>query len=162
MTDRIKSLLKSKHIFSVLIILSAVGLLLILFSGDTSSDDMTEKSDKESTYEYDEYEENLEKRLTEILSRIDGVGEVSVMVTLESTEEYIYAEKTDKDESKLKTELVITNEGGIITRVNSPKITGAVIVCEGGDNLRVCEKIYEAVSVALGITSNRISIGKME
>lgn len=160
MIDRLKNLLKSKHIFSVLIILSAVGILLIMFSGDTSSgNDKTKNTDTTDTYEY---EKSLENRLTEILSQINGVGKAKVMITLGSTEEYIYAKESDIDESKVKTEFVITNEGGIITRIDSPKVTGAVIVCEGGDNLQVCEKIYEAVSVALGITSNHISISKME
>ncbi|MDD7428256.1 MAG: hypothetical protein SOU50_05750 [Oscillospiraceae bacterium] len=158
----IEKLPKNKRFIYGAIAVGVLGMLLIIFSGGSSDDSPEKSSDTEAFSQNGAYEEELEKRLAEILSSIQGVGDVNVMITLSSTEEYVYAEETDTSADRQQREYVIADKGGIITKVNSPAVTGAVIVCEGGGDTRVCEKVYEAVSVALGLPSNRICVVKME
>lgn len=158
----IEKLPKNKRFIYGAVIVGIVGMLLIIFSGGSGDDTPEKSSDTEAFSQNGAYEEELEKRLAEILSSIQGVGDVKVMITLSSTEEYVYAEETDTSADRQQREYVIADKGGIITKVNSPAVTGAVIVCEGGGDTRVCEKVYEAVSVALGLPSNRICVVKME
>ncbi|MCI5751772.1 MAG: hypothetical protein MR038_04725 [Oscillospiraceae bacterium] len=158
----IEKLPKNKRFICGAIAVGVLGMLLIIFSGGSSDDSPEKSSDTEAFSQNGAYEEELEKRLAEILSSIQGVGDVNVMITLSSTEEYVYAEETDTSADRQQREYVIADKGGIITKVNSPAVTGAVIVCEGGGDTRVCEKVYEAVSVALGLPSNRICVVKME
>ena len=161
---RIKELFGKKYAAYGIIAAGIIGMLLIAFSGD-GSEAPEEKNTDESNIPFSSsgsYSSELESRLEKTLSEIQGVGEVHVMITLSSTEEYVYAEETDISPDRQQTEYVIADKGGIVTKINSPPITGAVVVCEGGGNTRVCEKVYEAVSVSLGLPSNRICVVKMK
>lgn len=163
--NKIRELFGRKYAASVIIAAGIAGMLLIAFSG--SGDNTPEKediaADENIPFENTGNSENqLESRLEEILAEIQGVGEVHVMITFSSTEEYVYAEETDISEDRQQTEYVIADKGGIVTKIKSPPVMGAVIVCEGGGNTRVCESVYEAVSVSLGLPSNRICVVKMK
>lgn len=161
---RIKELFGRKYTASVIIAAGIAGMLLIAFSGsgnDVPEEDNT--ADKNIPFENSEGSGNeLESRLEKILGEIQGVGEVHVMITFSSTEEYVYAEETDISPDRQQTEYVIADKGGIVTKIKSPPVMGAVIVCEGGGNTKVCESVYEAVSVSLGLPSNRICVVKMK
>ena len=71
------------------IFLLALLLLSTLFGGKK------ETSVSTKTENVAEIEEKLERRLCELISKIDGVGEVSVMVTLDKTTTAVY-EKDNK------------------------------------------------------------------
>ncbi|MGN1416163.1 MAG: hypothetical protein ACI4XF_04930 [Oscillospiraceae bacterium] len=158
----IEKLPKNKKFIYGAVIVGIAGMLLIIFSGGSGDETAGKSADTEAFSSNDAYEAELESRLAEILSSIQGVGDVKVMITLSSSEEYVYAEETDTSADRQQREYVIADKGGIVTKINSPAVTGAVIVCEGGGNSQVCEKVYEAVSVALGLPSNRICVVKME
>ena len=42
-----------------------------------------------------------------------------------------------------------------------PTVQGVAVLCQGGDDVVVQARVTEAVSVLLGITTNRISVAKM-
>lgn len=90
-----------------------------------------------------EYEAALEKRLSDILSGIEGVGELSVMVTLECSEETEYGKNEE-----------------MLLSVKMPRVRGVIVVCGGGDSVVVQEKVIRAVSGVLGISSARVSVIK--
>ena len=159
--EKIRKMISGRRFLTAAVIMGAVGMLLILFSGNGSSPKKPEQ-EKSSFCGSDEYRESLEERLEDMLSRIQGVGDVKVTLTLSASEEYVYAVENSVNGDRVSTEYVIADKGGIITRIDSPKVTGAVIVCEGGGNTQVCEKIYKAVSVALGIPANRICVVRMK
>ena len=82
-------LLKLKKTDYIVILLVGVLLLIVVLpvkeEKKTCSDSQKKakvKSVSESTYDDEEYEKLLEKKLESILERMDGVGEVSVMITL--------------------------------------------------------------------------------
>ena len=100
------------------------------------------------------------------LETIEGVGKANVMLTLTSTEEYVYAETIKQGSDKSENDYVIIDKGSqkeaLLKKINNPVISGVVIVCEGGDDPRICERIYKAVSTALDISTGKIYVAEMK
>ena len=123
------------------------------------------------------YEQQLERRLGEIIGAIAGAGEARVMLTLECGSEPIYAVqgKTDSkysysDSSTEETlsankEYVIIGSGageqGLVLKMLEPQVRGVAVICRGGDDLIVRQAIVEAVTAVLGVGSNKVSVAKM-
>ena len=114
------------------------------------------------TYEENQYLVELERKLTDIISSIEGAGRVKVMITLENSEENVYA--VDINESKNEYVLIKTSsdEGGLLLKIIQPKIRGEAIVCDGGEINKVKMRILDATCSAMGISSSKVSISKME
>ena len=112
------------------------------------------------------YSAQIEERLADILTSIKGVGKAEVFLTLESSEEYVFAETVRTTSGGTDVSFVILDKGiskeALVRKVNNPAITGIIIVCEGGDNARTVEKIYKAVSTSLGIPTTRIFVAEMK
>lgn len=171
MTEKIKELYKrlfsSKRAMIAAAALGLIGMLMILFGGGEKEIEKKEDTLCEvQTSDRNGYCREIEERLEDILSAIDGVGEVKVMVTVGSTEEYIYAEaeKTDSDRYEREIAAVKGDNGeeALVKKVNVPEITGVVAVCVGGKSDRVREDVYRAVTAALGIPSSRVYVAAME
>ena len=52
-------------------------------------------------------------------------------------------------------------EEPIVLKTDEAKIRGVLVVCEGGDDPFVCEKILEAICALLDVPSNKVSVAKM-
>ena len=143
----------------------ALGIFLLTFDKLPISAEK-KKSDSESYYRVSFYTENLEKRIKELCRSCDGVGDVHVLLTLDSGSEYVYAsdveQKQDGDGGSVTREylLVSTSDGDEPVKVTEiyPKIRGVAVVCSGGDRADVREKITSLLSAALGIPTNRIRV----
>lgn len=116
-------------------------------------------------------ERGLEERLAAIISEISGAGQATVMVTLESSAERVFAEDeklTSSDgggenpsgSSASEKEVVLAGsakeplERGVIM----PKVRGVAVVCAGASDPTVKEKIANAVAGALGIGISRVYV----
>lgn len=148
---------------SILMFIGILGIFLI-FSGNSLQSNQKDIPAVESatqTISAEEYTEHLEHSLTQLISSIDGAGEVQVAVTLESSTQTVYALNQKEEE----TEHIILNQAqgqnALIEMVWEPEIRGVAIVCKGADNIKVCSQITETVSVLTGVSTNRISIAKM-
>jgi stage III sporulation protein AG len=126
-----------------------------------------------------EYEEAYQSQLKELLGKIVGVGEVEVLVTIDSTEE-IFVERNTKETQQVTNEkdqqgatrhlsdvtrsgevVIYEVSGGkqpLIIKTIKPKIRGVVVVAKGAENLTVKKMMVEAVERGLDVTANRISI----
>lgn len=102
---------------------------------------------------------DMEDRLEQILSRIDGAGEVAVMLTEVSGEEVFY--QTDGEETVLLTGTDRSQQALVRTR-RMPAYRGAVIVCGGADSAAVRLAVVEAVANVTGLGSDKITVLKME
>ena len=127
-------------------IIFAAGIALIviifLFSLDHSGSKTEETaSDAAVLSEIDEYERRLEERLAEIIGSIEGTGEVRIMITLERTEESVYSDRE-------------TSVAATIT----PTIRGALVICEGSENVIVRQRVTDAVCKVLGISAARVCV----
>lgn len=107
---------------------------------------------------------DLTASLTEILSKMDGVGKVCVMLTEDYGEEYVY--QSDTGSQNQKDTVIITDsdrtEQGLIQKTLAPRYRGAVIVCEGAERVAVRLSIIEAVADATGLSTDRICVVKMK
>jgi stage III sporulation protein AG len=143
-------------------VIVGIGAILIIFIMAITPKKETETavtSDTDTVSFSEDYAARVEKRLSELLSKIKGVGDADVMVTVGSSEEYVYA----TDNKKNGDSSIVVYDGGkkaLTGRVNAPRITGVVIVCEGGDDSRTVEKIYSAVSAACNLGPSRIYVTK--
>lgn len=107
------------------------------------------------------YERELEIKLTDIISKIQGAGEVTVMVTSEGSEEKIYAEDRMESDGKDETETVIIGtKEALLKQTKRPEVKGVLVVCGGGDKPQVVEKIVNAVSTVLDIPSGKVYVTK--
>lgn len=135
-----------------------------------------------STTGYEEYTAQLETRLTELISSVEGAGQAKVMITLECGTEYVYAsqqkttsamsENTDaggrssRDQKQSGEESLILIDGDrgeepLILKEITPTVAGVVVVCSGADNPQVRERIVNVVTTALGTGSNRVCVTLM-
>ncbi len=164
-----------------LLVIGLAGILLIFASGFFSKkEDTKTPAANQNVMTADQYAEKLEQKLTQIIGSISGVGEPKVMVTLENGIEYIYAQEEKNSGSKTedvnsngsksqqssdseKNYLIVDGASGkqalVVTEVQ-PTIKGVVVVCAGGDQTAVQQRVINAVSTALNITSARICVVK--
>ena len=130
------------------------------------------------------YEEQLEKRLSAILSQVAGAGRVEVMVTLESRGERIVekdtpesrksVEETDSsggrrttDEQDWGEETVYYEDGSggkspYVVKELEPNIEGVLVLAEGGDSAVVKQELLEAVQALFPIEVHKVKIMKLE
>ena len=156
---------KVKIVFAI----GLIGVVLIFFS--EVSNDERDKQEIISNAEcnYTLYCEELEKNLTEVISSIEGVGNCKVMITLDHLEESIYAtnyeSKKDEDSENYKDEYVIydsnNGEEPVLITKYLPQVQGVTVVCSGGDDVLIKEKIVDAVTALFNISSNRVSVSKI-
>ncbi|UJF31257.1 stage III sporulation protein AG [Paenibacillus hexagrammi] len=133
---------------------------------------------KESSV-FHEYEQAYETQLEGILKNIVGVGDVEVLVTIESTEE-VTVDKNYNDNQQMTTErdsngatrnisqvtrsgeVVIYQVAGdqkpLVLKYIKPKIRGVIVVAKGAENLTVKKMISEAVERGLDVPAHKISI----
>ena len=92
------------------------------------------------------------------------------MLTVEGTTEYVYAENIsrytdtspDRQSDKADTDIVTVEQNGdkqaLIKKVIRPRISGVMVVCDGGGDISVNERVLRAVSTALNISSGRVCV----
>ncbi len=168
MSAKLKDLTRNPKFLKCSIAIGIVVMLLILIS-DFSEDNTSRAEASNETVNFqasDIYAKDIKERLIEILEAIEGVGKAEVMLTLTSTEEYVYAETFKQGSSQSENDYVIIDKGSqkeaLLKKINNPAVSGVVIVCEGGDDPRVCERIYKAVSTALDISTGKIYVAEMK
>lgn len=104
---------------------------------------------------------DMETRLEAILSRMDGAGEVEVMLTEMSGEEIEYQTEGDRADTVVITDAE-RNQAGLIRTRHPPVYLGAIVVCTGADSAAVRFAMVEAVSNVTGLGSDKITVLKME
>ena len=151
-----------KYRFVALILLIGIALMLIPFG---SKEDTPAQSQSVTPTQPD-----LSAELSAILSQIQGAGEVSVMLSIDTGIDTVYQSdesitKGDNSTSRNDT-VIITDEDraqtGLVQHIIYPKYRGAVIVCQGADDAAVRLSIAEAVSRITGLGMDKISVLKMK
>lgn len=170
--DKIEGITRDKKLTAVMI-LGCGGLLLILLSSllpeGSSKSETAQPAFESSSYSIEDYCGETERRLEGFLSSIDGAGRVRVYLTVGTQEQYVFAKEKKASRSENKNEedesYVIIGKGNeknaLIETVKTPEITGAVVACSGCGDPVVTERIYKAVSAALGIPSAKIFVTKL-
>ncbi len=172
-----------------LVIILILGVIIIIVASSFFSEDQdTAKEDKlqpavaiTSEQPLDEIME-LEQRLVQILSEIEGAGHVKVMITGVSDGEVVHAFNQSEqsslqeeqneagivnktDEIRREQELVFMdgNSGEripVVTKRYRPEIRGVVVVADGAGSNVVRQNITNAVEVLMGLPAHRIQVLK--
>ena len=106
------------------------------------------------------YQAGLEQRLASLIGQVEGAGEATVMITLESGEERIYATdtRTGGDQSQQKTHVLLEDGTALEETTYLPTVCGVAVVCDGGGDVGVEARITALVSALLDVPANRICV----
>ena len=112
-------------------------------------------------------ETELAVKLEQILSKIQGAGEVKVLLSESRGEKIIYQTDTSGSGDNLRVDTVILTDSqreqsGLKQTVLAPEYLGAIVVCQGADRADVRLAIVEAVSDLTGLGADKISVLKMK
>lgn len=170
----------------VLVIIITVVAINYIWNGNKKENKIvTEDSTKKlaENKEEDSKSDDLEMKLENILAKINGVGNVKVLVTYSQTSRVI--PMYDEDSTQTTTEETdssggtrITNEisskkdiiyeekedgkSPITQSVVSAKIEGAIVTAEGAQNAEVKTNIIQAVEAVTGLATYKIQVFEMK
>ena len=142
----------------VAVLLGAAAMLLILLSELFTP---SEKTAAASAAPADDnvYRQQLEQQLSDLIAQVEGAGKTTVMITLESGEETIYALDTLSGQTQEQQTHVLLDDGTALAQtVCTPRVCGVAVVCEGGGDVRGAARITELVGALLDVPSNRICV----
>ncbi|MBE6063621.1 MAG: stage III sporulation protein AG [Clostridium butyricum] len=203
MTDEFDRILKDKKFRNILVIcLIAVFLLIAvnIFQGSSSFGNkltsvINRNNNTESTASASstkeiadaktitEYEEQQKADLINILKKMNGVGDVDVMIHFENGEKKVPAydnttqksttEETDNqggkrvnDQNTDNSKVVMTTKNGenqpfILTTIK-PNIVGIVVVAEGAQDSKIKYEIEQAVSKLYNLSLDKVNVYSMK
>lgn len=187
-----KKKIENLVVFIIILIITIVAINFI-WNDNKNQASKSEENNAKSTYKQlakdtetasDESNEEteLEQKLENILSKIDGVGEVNVLITYSQSSELVamYNEtaktSTTKEsdaeggernieESDVTKEVIYQDENGVSVPVTQtviqPKIEGAIITAVGASDATVKTNIIQAVEAVTGVATHKIQVFEM-
>lgn len=190
--NELKKLLKDKkfsYVVCILLVLTFILIAINVFapkavsttSENTSSQTANNQEIKASNISNYEYDQKTE--LINILKRIEGIGDVDVMINFQSGEAKVPAydtttqttitEETDKEGGKRVNNqkndgstVVMTNNNGdnepFILETYKPKVVGVVVVANGAKNSKTKSDIEKAVQSLYDLAANKVNVYPMK
>ncbi len=161
-----KNIILDKKVYICIVITFLLGIILMITNktSDSGIPAVTiPVNDTVKGYETDINIESSEYKLINILKKVEGVGEVDIIINYISTVQKVpLVEASSQDKGKI----VNKTDGGktepyIITEKN-PEIEGVVVVAEGGDDIIISNILKNTVSSYLGVPIHKINILKMK
>lgn len=125
--------------------------------------------------------EKMASHLEEVLSKVEGVGEAKVLVTLKSDGRRLVEKdavssvktssgtgdgSTSSQENSAEENTVYGKEEGggekpYVSETMEPDVLGVLVVAKGGDNPVIVNEITEAVQALFGLEVHKIKVMKM-
>lgn len=191
MIEKITLFFKNKNNLVVVVL---VGILLMVIAlpvkkNDTDAPknavDIENSENHNDSYLIDEagYVDNMEKRLEAALSKLDGAGEVKVMITLSSSAEVVLQKDVASSLSETREEdgeggtrsirildeeenTVYISEGNqsapYVVKTITPKVEGVIVLAQGAGEGKISMEILDAVRVIFGIEAHRVKVLKLD
>ena len=169
----------------LILVLAGILILIIALPTDTEEKKQAEKSKENISKENNTMEaskDEIERKLEDILEKIDGAGDVKVMITYQDSGTQVVEKDKNTSENSLEES---DSTGGVrstkeqqiqestvyeeadagntpfVSKELLPKVEGILIVASGGDNQKVKQNISEAVLALFQVEAHRIKIVKM-
>ena len=169
----------------LILVLAGILILIIALHTDTKEKKQAEKSKENISKENNTMEaskDEIERKLEDILEKIDGAGDVKVMITYQDSGTQVVEKDKNTSENSLEES---DSTGGVrstkeqqlqestvyeeadagntpfVSKELLPKVEGILIVASGGDNQKVKQNISEAVLALFQVEAHRIKIVKM-
>lgn len=157
-----------RYKYAALVVLIGAGLLLWP-SGDGSTKQNPLKQTEEQA------NGNLQAEMEDILGAMSGVGQVKVLLTVDSDGERQLAQDTEltysgdtaaPEDYSRRSETVLVDGGSgdetVVIRTLYPTYRGALVVCQGGDRADVKLAVTEAVAALTGLPTDRVTVAKWQ
>lgn len=178
-------LVKSGVLNTRMIWLGVLGVILLLlggvldYRGSDASIEVPAEPLKATQVMNRTYEEDLEAKLTNILSRVKGAGMVAVSVTLENGSIQEHAKNITREtrtvqekdtaggirtttETKESQQILLSKANGadhpVMVREIKPSIKGVLVIAEGAADSNVKANLMRAVEAGLGLPSYKITV----
>ncbi len=202
--NQLKSLIKSKEegegndkkkienlVFFVIILIITIVIINIIWNGNNkkkveSNNDTSKKlassAINTTPSESIQATDNLEEKLENILSKIQGVGDVKVCINYNESNEVVAmynenskvstTEETDTSggirkiqENNSQKDIIFKEDSGektpITQKVVQAKIEGAIITAKGAGNVSTKTNIIQAVEAVTGLATHKIQVFEM-
>lgn len=177
--------------FIVLLIITIVAINLIWNGNKNKTNEQTNNTSKQLAMTSNQTQNNqiqgmsendLETKLEEILSQIQGVGEVKVLLNYSESSEVVAmynetsktsnTEETDTSggtrkiqETDTQKDIIYQEDNGektpITQKIVKPKIEGAIITAKGANQVDVKTNIIQAVEAVTGLATHKIQVFEM-
>ena len=173
LNDMGEKLLPLVRKYRALLIVLLAGVLLLASGGmfrggqERTISETSVEEPAEEGFSLAAFEEDLKQKL----AAIDGVGRVELMLSLDQTEEAVYAVNTRQSESagsgqSFESDLTVVSDGSygekpVTVKNLLPTFRGAVVLCDGADDAGVRLAVTQAVSTVCGIGSDKVTVLKM-
>ena len=179
-------------VFFIVVLIITIVIINVIWNGndnkqnkqvtnDTSKQLATTNSNQNVSTSQNEAEstEVLEKKLEDILSKIQGVGEVSVCINYSESSEVVAmynensktstTEETDTSggtrkiqETDSQKDIIYQEDNGEKTpmtqKIVDPKIEGAIVTAKGANDANVKTSIVQAVEAVTGLPTHKIQV----
>lgn len=169
----------------MILVLAGILILIIALPTDTKEKKQAEEAKENISKENNTMEaskDEIERKLEDILEKIDGAGDVKVMITYQDSGTQVVEKDKNTSENSLEES---DSTGGVrstkeqqlqestvyeeadagntpfVSKKLLPKVEGILIVASGGDNQKVKQNISEAVLALFQVEAHRIKIVKM-
>ena len=136
-----------------------------------------EQTENTSNSEMDEiqYRRKLEEELETFLAKVEGVGQVEVLIYMETSPEYIVekdtpvyetsrdgesesSSETRKEETTVYTTSNYGEQVPFVSQTRKPQIEGMVIAAEGAANESVRIQLVRSAMALYGIEANKVEV----
>ena len=161
---------ENKKMRSNVFLVLMLGVLLLAAGKGVSEKEGKEES-QQPPKEVFVTDRETEQRMAEILSKVDGAGQVDVMLTYRQTEEKTIAHNETREESgeDLRTEqtaVLLEDEDGatqpLVLMEASPVVEGVVITAQGANSPAVAAALNQAAQALLDVPAHKVAVLKMK
>lgn len=181
-------------VFLVIILIITIVVINIIWNGESKSNQneegvstkrlaSIENTVTNNVSTVTQSNDNLEQKLEEILGKIQGVGEVKVLINYSESSEIIamynenskvsVTEETDTsggvrkiEQTDSQKDIIYQEENGektpITQKVIQPKIEGAVVTAKGAGDVTIKTNIIQAVEAVTGLATHKIQVFVMD
>lgn len=144
-----------------LVVLLILGLLLLVLALPTEKTDRQNAKKEVETAQTgtaENWQQEMERQLQEILEQVEGVGETRVFLTCQSSSRKIV--EKDETETVYEKDAKGTQQPYVASE-EYPRVTGVLIVAKGGGNPVVVGNIQAAVEALFQVEPHKIKVMKM-
>ena len=140
---------------------------------------INQEEDTQDAFAYS-YEMVMEKRVREVLAKVEGVGEVDVLIVLKSSEEKVYqtdgktsqsstkeqdssgASREITQQQKEQSTVFLNRESAnpVLEKEIRPEISGIIISAQGGGSPTIRAEITEAMEALFDLPAHKIKVLK--
>lgn len=176
---------KVSNLMAIALVLAFVYLAMNVFmpnlfkNNKKNSEIVTEEKVNSESSTSSNYEQEQKKELETMLKSIEGISDVTVMITFESGEEKVPAydnttqnsvteekdtsggtriNNQETENSKVVMSSISGDSEPFITKTNKPKVIGVMVSAKGAENSKIKYEIEKSVSSMFNISCDKVHV----